>query len=180
MKYLLAGIALVASLMLTSCLTPYGPYDTVLGGYTDRRVNQNTAIVNISTTRITHRYTAQAYALYRAAEVTIDNGFDYFIVISSSYINRNVRVFEREDYHGYNTDPPRSYNAFPRSLAYAGYRMEGTRSPRYTNRYNNQCIFYGPTVVIKMFKGIPPNVPGAFDAADVMAHLGPYTYDQHY
>lgn len=181
MKYRLASCVLPLTLLLSSCMiTPYGPYDTALGGYTNRLINQNTAIVNISSTRITHRYTTQAYALYRAAEVTIDNGFDYFIVVSSSYINKNVRVLEKEDYHGYNTEPPRSYNAFPRSLSYAGYRIEGSRSPQYTSRYGH-CIFYGPTIVIKMFKGIAPTgVPGAFDAADIMAHLGPYTYDQHY
>ncbi|MFZ2314051.1 MAG: hypothetical protein WAW86_00125 [Gammaproteobacteria bacterium] len=179
MKYLLACLTLFATLTLTSCLTPYGPYDTILGGYTDRLINQNTAIVNISTTRISGKNMAQSYALYRAAEVTIDNGYDYFIIVSTTHSNRNVRVTERENYHGYNTQPPRLYNAFPRSLSYSGYRIEGSRSPQECSN-SSGCMVYGPTIVIKMYNGIVPHAPGAFDATDIMAHLGPYTYNQHY
>lgn len=180
MKYLLACLTLFITLNLTSCIqTPYGPYDTLLGGYTDRRINLNTAIVNVSSTKITHKGMTQAYALYRCAEVTIDYGYDYFIVVSTTHSNRNIRVLEREDYHKYNTQPPRLYNAFPRTLSYNGYRIEGSRSPQQCSN-SSGCMVYGPTIVIKMYNGVVPNVPGAFDAFDVMAHLGPYTYNQHY
>lgn len=78
-------VFLVLALVLTACATPtpYGKYG-VTGGYTDNRIDANTFSISVVTNAFTTQQTTSMYALYRAAELTIKNEFDYFIIISGA------------------------------------------------------------------------------------------------
>ena len=73
---------------LLSCATPYkhdGIMDEgLLGGYTDTRIDANTVIVSFRGDPFTSAQKALTYVLYRAAEVTVHDGYDYFVVSSAS------------------------------------------------------------------------------------------------
>ncbi len=82
----------ITASLLTSCATPYkhdGIFDEgLLGGYTDTRINANTVIVSFRGDYFTSGQKARSYALYRAAEVTVHDGYDYFVVTSASNYNQ--------------------------------------------------------------------------------------------
>jgi hypothetical protein len=63
--------------------TPYRP-QTLEGGYAHTRVNVDTFNVVFQGNAQTSRQTAETYALYRCAELTVESGFDYFVVIGGN------------------------------------------------------------------------------------------------
>ena len=69
-------------LLLSACATPYGKYG-LLGGFTDARIDENTFSISVDTNGYTNQQTTSMHALYRAAELTLQNGFDYFIAGTS-------------------------------------------------------------------------------------------------
>jgi hypothetical protein len=158
-----------------SSYTPVGDYGGFPhGGYTNSPLNANTQIVGYTGNMFASESTAKNYMLYRSAKVTLDNGYDYFVILSSSYSNRNVHVVTEDSYNGYNSDPPRLHNVFSRSAFPRSFYTSKT-SIRY--RRANQCEIsdpHGAVAVIKMFRGNIPlmGMPNAYQASDVIAHLG--------
>jgi hypothetical protein len=74
----------VFTLLMTACSpTPYRPLK-IEDGYSDTRMNADTFNVIFRANRHTSRQTAETYALYRAAELTVESGFDYFVVIGGN------------------------------------------------------------------------------------------------
>jgi hypothetical protein len=75
----IAAIGLVVGLSACETATPYQPlqqHSEVSGGFTDQRLDQNHARVTFQGNTVTSRETVETYLLYRAAEVTISQGFD--------------------------------------------------------------------------------------------------------
>lgn len=71
-------------MVVTACApTPYRP-QLLEGGYSDIRVNVDTFNVIFRGNAYTPRQTAETYALYRAAELTVESGYDYFVVIGGN------------------------------------------------------------------------------------------------
>lgn len=80
MKYLALGLALAT---LAACATPtaYGPAATPRGyGYSEQQIEQNRFRVSFRGNTVTERDQVEAGLLYRAAELTLTRGGDYFIV----------------------------------------------------------------------------------------------------
>jgi hypothetical protein len=71
--------ALGAVCLLTSCATAYQP-DGVAGGYSDRRLAGNAVQVSFRGNRFNSPEMLQSYLLRRCADVTLQNGYDYFVV----------------------------------------------------------------------------------------------------
>jgi len=72
-------------LMAAACQTPtpYQPAVTPNGdGYTTQQIESNRFRVSFKGNSLTNRQTVDTYMLYRAAEVTLQNGGDYFIVVN--------------------------------------------------------------------------------------------------
>ena len=76
-------IAAYFALVLSACATPYGKYG-LTGGYTDSRIDENTFSISVDTNGFTNQQTTSMYGLYRAAELTVENGYDFFVVVSDS------------------------------------------------------------------------------------------------
>lgn len=93
MRTLTCGLLLICTLLaLTSCESPY-IQNGFLGGYTDSRTSANTATITFRGNYFTSGYTAQTYALYRAAQITLEAGFDYFVVTNGNAIPaRNAQL----------------------------------------------------------------------------------------
>ncbi|KTF69786.1 CC0125/CC1285 family lipoprotein [Sphingomonas sp. HT-1] len=79
------GLMVAGSLSLASCMTatPYQPASasgSIRNGYSDEQIEENRFRVSFSGNSLTSRETVERYLLYRSAELTLQNGFDYFIL----------------------------------------------------------------------------------------------------
>lgn len=106
-----AALSLVAAsgLALASCMTatPYQPASSstsaARGGYSDTQIESNRFRVTFSGNTLTSRETVERYLLYRAAELTVQNGFDYF-VLSDRDTEKNSQTY-RTPGLGYGAGP---------------------------------------------------------------------------
>ena len=69
------------ALALTACATatPYQPIKNGVG-YAEQRLESNRYKVTFAGNSSTPRQTVENYLLYRAAEVTLNNGYDWFLI----------------------------------------------------------------------------------------------------
>ena len=103
MKRIALFAAAAAALALAGCetATPYQPLGTGgafhSGGYTDQQLEANRWTVTFSGNSLTSRQTVERYLLYRAAELTVQQGYDWFTTVD--------RDTERKtDYVGFDDD----------------------------------------------------------------------------
>ncbi len=77
------GLAAVAGL-LAACATatPYQPTETAGYGFREQRIEDNRVRITFRGNTLTDRETVETYLLYRAAEVTLQSGKDYFVVVT--------------------------------------------------------------------------------------------------
>lgn len=71
--------ALSALCLLSSCATAYQP-DGVTGGYSDQRLSVSSVRVSFRGNRFTTPETLDSYLLRRCADVTMQNGYNYFVM----------------------------------------------------------------------------------------------------
>ncbi len=82
----IAAIA-AAGLALGSCMTAT-PYQPAVGtgsyrtGYSDEAIESDRFRVSFAGNSLTSRETVERYLLYRAAELTLQKGFDHFVLVS--------------------------------------------------------------------------------------------------
>ena len=76
-----AGFAAFALLVACTTATPYqAEYDSERG-YSEQQIESNRFHVQFAGNSLTDRKTVETYMLYRAAELTKQNGFDHFRVV---------------------------------------------------------------------------------------------------
>lgn len=91
---LLSGVA------LTSCTTAT-PYQPATGtgqyrtGYWDVQVEANRFRVSFAGNSLTNRETVERYLLYRAAELTLQKGFDHFVLVTRDTETRTQTYVDR-------------------------------------------------------------------------------------
>ncbi len=158
-------IAAVAGL-LTACATatPYQPAANDRYGFDEQRIETNRMRIAFRGNTLTERETVETYLLYRAAELTLQNGYDYFIVA-----NRDVEGHSQLR----STGPYRPRFGFD----YWYFSPRHGWSPWYDPfwaepmRYR-EVTRYEAVAEIAMFRGEKPaNDPNAFDAREVQANL---------
>ena len=77
--------ALAAATLLSACATPT-PYRPAMGsgfnrtGFSDQQIEQNRFRVSFAGNSYTSRETVERYLLFRAAQLTLESGGDYFIL----------------------------------------------------------------------------------------------------
>ena len=97
------GIGVVSVLLLSGCAgepTPYQPAATRWAdGYSERRIAEDTFYVTYRASSRTPGRVVCAYLYHRAAEVTLQYGFDYFAVIRGPRMptGLDVSYVHRED-----------------------------------------------------------------------------------
>jgi len=78
---LVAAIGLAAALSACETATPYQPLRkgaATAGGFADQKLDDNRFRVTFAGNDLTARETVETYLLYRAAELTVAQGFDWF------------------------------------------------------------------------------------------------------
>jgi hypothetical protein len=80
------ALALAGSAALGGCMTatPYQPATASASsnGYSDHQIEGNRFEVSFRGNSLTSRETVERYLLFRAAELTVQHGFDHFILVS--------------------------------------------------------------------------------------------------
>ena len=151
--------ALVVTAMLAACATatPYQPADNGYG-YSEQRIEQNRFRISFTGNSDTPKQTVENYLLYRAAELTLQSGYDYFVLVSDN-TDANTRYLQTfGGYYGWG-----SYYWYPRG--YYGGLNTSTATP--ITEYMAQA-----NVVMFAGKKKDDDVK-AFDAHQVRSNLEP-------
>jgi hypothetical protein len=180
----LQGLALAAAMaVLASCATgsPYRPAASGGGyGYSDQRLEENRFRLTFNGSGNTDRADVEDYLLYRAAELTLANGFDYFIVDNRSTDARR-QVYADPMFgsrFGYGYGPgfgPRTFSPYYANWTYFAPRW-GWR-PYYDPFWNDPVTYrevtrFRANAEVLLFKGAKPaDNPRAFNAREVQANL---------
>jgi hypothetical protein len=173
------GLALAAGLAACATPTPYQPNvpgQSTSGGYSEIRLEANRYRVNFTGNTLTSRETVEAYLLFRAAELTLQEGNDWFTIM-----DRNTDRDTRTYVDSYSPWYGPGYMWWRPSWRYygAGY---GWRSwdpfwggPFWADHVDVRTVDrYEAAAEIVMGKGAkPPNDPRIFDAHAVVENLKP-------
>jgi len=96
MKRLLIAAAAASTLALAACetATPYQPLGAsqTSGGYSEMRIEPDRWRVSFSGNSVTSRERVETFLLYRAAELSLAQGFDWFSMVDRS-TDRNTRLY---------------------------------------------------------------------------------------
>ena len=106
----LLGVALLAAACAES--TPYQPVGESRYGYDEQRIETDRYLVTFTGNSLTERDTVETFLLYRAAELTLEEGYDYFTVVrrdtdeetrysSANYDRFHVRYRYFHPYYGW-------------------------------------------------------------------------------
>lgn len=166
---------------LSACATPT-PYQPAVqsgatrGGFTELRVEPNRYRVNFQGNSLTSRETVEGYLLFRAAELTVQNGYDWFTVLDRDTDRKTQTTVDRDPFYrpwygayGYWRPAWRYYGA--------GYGWRGWDpfwgDPFWADRVDVRTIErFEASAEIVMQKGQKPQSdPSAFDARAVMENL---------
>lgn len=88
-------LAILAAASLAACATPtpFEPLDRSGYGFADQKIEENRYRISFRGNSLTTKEQVEAALLLRAAEVTLEAGYDHFIVVSDdTEVERNVRV----------------------------------------------------------------------------------------
>ncbi|HEX4870938.1 MAG TPA: hypothetical protein VFV27_01375 [Nevskiaceae bacterium] len=143
-------------LLLAGCatVTPYQPL-TEGQGYADQKLENNRFRVRFAGNSLTPRETVENYLLFRAAELTLDNGYDYFV-----FAERDTEADTRYTQTVTGGFGGFGWGWYPRSAVGIGI---GTSVP--STEYEAQAD-------ILLFKGEKPaEQPGAYDARQLRDNL---------
>jgi hypothetical protein len=95
----LAAVLMSAAIVACSTATPYQPDlsgQRVSGGYSETRIEDGRYRVNFSGNSLTSRDRVEGYLLSRAAELTVRDGYDWFLIIDR-LTERDVETYVRPD-----------------------------------------------------------------------------------
>jgi hypothetical protein len=175
-------VALAAALAGCATPTPYQaniPGQGSSGGYSEVRVEPNRWRVTFAGNSLTSRETVEGYLLFRAAELSVQQGYDWF-----SIVDRNT---QRSGYTYLEPDPlyhpwyGPAYGSWRPSWRYWG-AGPGWRSwdpyfgdPFWADRVDVRTVEkFEATAEVFMGKGPKPaDDPRAFDARQVISNLQP-------
>ena len=165
-------IAAAAALVLAGCetATPYQPLNAGhagSGGYSEQQIEPNRWQVTFAGNSLTSRERVERYLLFRAAQLTTHQGFDWFQAVDR-HTSRQTSVYADPDPYFSGWNGP--YWGFYRSGFGWGYGYWG--DPFFGGPLDvEQITRYNATVEVVMGRGPKPNTPRAYDAHAVIDHL---------
>ncbi|MEL7485962.1 MAG: hypothetical protein AAGJ87_01975 [Pseudomonadota bacterium] len=167
-------LAIAGALIVSACATstPYGPASERGGyGFAEQQIEQNRYRVTFRGNSSTRREDVENFLLFRAAELTVQNGFDHFIVIEGDTETRTTYSTSGTSpafFGRYGFGFPGRYYAFP----YYAYGF-GWGYPYY-DTFTREITRYSAVAFVTMHRGEKPgDNPQAFDARDVITNLRP-------
>jgi hypothetical protein len=166
LKFAAAALMLGAAACATS--TPYGPATGQNPyGFSEQRIEQDRYRIVFRGNSSTTRETVETFLLFRAAELTVQNGYDHFVVTEQ----------DTEESRRYTRSSPAYYGRYPYGFGryccafpYYAYGWGWGSDPFYDDV--REITRYSAIAFIAMGKGPKPaDNPQAFDARDVVQSL---------
>lgn len=151
----LIAVCSAAALAACATATPYQPMKDGRG-YAEQRLETNRFKVTFAGNALTPKQKVENYLLYRAAEVTLANGYDYFVLVQQGTDSetRYSQTFSGFTNFGF-------YSWTPRAVGLGAGVGTAVPSTEYEAEAN-----------ILMYKGKKPdNETRAFDARDLKQNL---------
>jgi hypothetical protein len=159
---------LAAAGLAAACAAPT-PYQSGAPGgygYNETAIESDRYLVSFSGNSLTDRETVETFLLFRAAELTVERGFDHFLVV-----RRDTETDRRTFTQG---DPFYSPFGFRHRYYHPAYGWYGWRDPFWDSEIRTREITrYEAQAEIVFGRGPAPDDPAAFDAREVIANLGP-------
>jgi len=162
----LFGAVLASVIGLAACETGPTPYQPAAGaerGYAETKIETNRYRISFKGNSVTDKETVENYMLYRAAELTLQNGYDNF-TIADRDTDKNTRLRQTGGSSFYG--PRLSYMYFAPS-----YGWYGAYDPFWTPSRYDEVTRYEAYAEILMGKGQKSADANAFDAHDVSKNL---------
>jgi hypothetical protein len=175
-KAALLAVSLVLGLGLAACETetPYQPIakaNKVSGGFADQRLDDNHFQVSFQGNTVTSRERVETYLLYRAAEVAVSQGFDWFEMVDRRTVNDQQTYITGYGFSGPGYGYWHPYWRYHGAWGWHGGGWGGWGWDDYDVHTIDQ---YQATAEIAVYRGPkPPGNPKAFDARQVMSNLAP-------
>jgi len=179
---IVASLALAGLVSACATATPYQPNipgQAVSGGFSEQRLESDRFRVTFAGNSLTSRDTVEAYLLYRAAELTVQQGYDWFTIVERD-VERDRRTYvERDPFYRPWYGP--SYGYWRPYWRYYGGGF-GWRTwdpywgdPFWADRMDVRTVEkFEATAEIVMRRGPKPaDDARAFDARGVMENIGP-------
>jgi hypothetical protein len=165
MRRVLTSIAGLALLAACATPTPYQAAEGGRSGYAENQIESNRFRISFEGNSLTDRETVETYLLYRAAELTVEEGYDYFTVVARA-TDEDTRVTSTGWRSSY-------YSAFPVHYAYFHPRWgwRGWHDPFWDDTSYRESTRYEASAEIFLGRGDKPDDPSAFDARDVISNL---------
>jgi hypothetical protein len=174
------ALALSMALALMSCATatPYQPEvagQRIHGGYSEQRLSEDRFQVTFDGNTLTSRERVEGYMLYRAAELTMQNGYDWFRIVQratdqdrTTYVEPNYRPW-----YGYGYWRP-YWRYYRPNYGWGSWYPYGP-DPFWADRYDVRTIreFEAHAEIVMGRGPLPAGNGNLFDARRVMADLGP-------
>ena len=170
---LAAILALGLGLAACETVTPYQPLaagNKVSGGFTDKRLDDNHFQVLFRGNSVTSRDQVETYLLYRAAELTANNGFDWFEMVQRHTENRGGYWVQPWGPYGYYWGPSWRFYG---SWGWGPWGDWGGYDVQRVDEYEalaEVATHHGPK---------PADNPRALDAHQVLANLEPRIVRPH-
>ena len=175
------------ALLLAGCMTetPFRPatgtgfYRT---GYTDRQVEKDRWLVTFAGNTVTDRDTVERYLLFRAAQLTVQNGYDYFVMVQRD-TDRQARTYSTGvggfgPYGGWGGYWGPSWGFYGRGFGYrrfgGGFGWGGWGGYGFDDFDVRTVDRYEASAEIVARHGTPPSSEvRAFNAREVIDKIGP-------
>ena len=186
MRRLLIAGALAVAAALSGCATatPYQPNirgQAASGGFSEQQLTQDRFRVNFAGNTLTKRDTVERYLLYRAAELTLQQGYDWF-EMDDRRTDRDQRTYiDRDPFYGPGYGFGYGYGFWRPNWRYFGPGY-GWRTwdpwfnrPFFADQIDVTTVQrFEASAEVLMHKGSPPHgASRAFDARQVQANLEP-------
>jgi hypothetical protein len=178
----IVALALAAGLSACATPTPYQPRvpgNAAAGGYGEQRIEADRWRVTFAGNSLTSRETVEAYLLFRAAELTLQQRHDWFTIVDRN-TERHSRTYVDPD----PLDRPwygPGFGYWRPAWRYYG-RGYGWRTwdpfwgdPFWADRVDVRTVdrFEASAEIVMRDGPKPANDPRAFDARGVVDNLGP-------
>jgi len=178
------GVAMLSTISACMTATPYQPYEPELtagvhGGFSEQRISPDRFQVKFHGNEMTSRDRVEGYMLYRAAELTVQNGYDWFSMVDR-HTEHDVQTYVVPDplyrpwygtYYGYWRPHWRYYQP---GMGWDTWHPE-YGGPFWADRVDVRSMeSFEAEAEIVLGKGpLPSGQMHAFEARRVLADLGP-------